>query len=262
VARLALLDTGQGAPARDELAHLVTRNDQLEAENRALRCDRERLRARVARLERKVEELRRKTKRQAAPFSRERRERNPGRGGRRPGTAYGRRRRRPAPEERCSVRGCPTAVSAAGHLGSPTLEAAGAATRAVISSRPPMPSARPPRCSAPLRSRSQPSSTGAQALPEMELPTFLRAVRDLDHPGRRRRRDRARGDHGWLASGRAGERGDRGPAGASGPADRKRRAARRLHRRSLRQAGPRGGLHPAIALPFAGGQQAIARRCQ
>ena len=108
MARLAALDSGHSAPARDdELARLVARNDQLEAENQALRCERERLRARIATLERKVEELRRKAKRQAAPFSREKRKRNPGRAGRSPGTAYGRRGRRPAPEEVDGVLGAP-----------------------------------------------------------------------------------------------------------------------------------------------------------
>jgi transposase len=108
MARLAAPDTGQRAPAcDDELARLVARNDQLEAENQALRCERERLRARIATLERKVEELRRKAKRQAAPFAREKRKRNPGRGGRRPGAAYGRRGRRPVPEAVDEALGAP-----------------------------------------------------------------------------------------------------------------------------------------------------------
>jgi transposase len=82
----------------DELACLVARNDRLEGENEALRTERDRLKGRIAELERKVEELRRTAKRQAAPFSREKRKRNPRRGGRRPGADYGKRARRPAPE--------------------------------------------------------------------------------------------------------------------------------------------------------------------
>lgn len=83
----------------DELARLVARNDQLEAENEALRAERDRLKGRIAELEVKVEELRRKARRQAAPFSRDQRKPNPRRGGRRPGADYGKRGRRPAPEE-------------------------------------------------------------------------------------------------------------------------------------------------------------------
>jgi transposase len=86
--------TGDEARAR-----LVARNDQLEAENTNLRAETERQRKRIAELERKVEELRRKAKRQAAPFSREKPKRDPGRPGRKPGADYGRRAHRPAPEE-------------------------------------------------------------------------------------------------------------------------------------------------------------------
>jgi len=82
----------------DELVRVVARNDQLEAENEALCAERECLKGRIAELEVKVEELRRKAKRQAAPFSRDERKRNPRRGGRRPGADYGKRGRRPAPE--------------------------------------------------------------------------------------------------------------------------------------------------------------------
>jgi transposase len=94
------LDTDRGSNARDEeLARLVARNDQLEAEVESLRADKRRQDARITELERKVEELRRKANRQAAPFSREKPKRNPGRPGRRPGADYGKRARRPAPEE-------------------------------------------------------------------------------------------------------------------------------------------------------------------
>jgi transposase len=101
MARPATLDPEDApAPVRDdELARLVARSDQLEAENVGLRAENERQRDRIAALERKVEELRRKAKRQAAPFSREKPKRNPGRPGRRPGADYGKRARRPAPEE-------------------------------------------------------------------------------------------------------------------------------------------------------------------
>lgn len=95
----ALLDADR-PPARSrdyELARLVARNDRLEADNASLRGERDRLKRRIAELEVKVEELRRRAKRQAAPFSREKRKRNPGRPGRRPGADYGERARRRAP---------------------------------------------------------------------------------------------------------------------------------------------------------------------
>ena len=82
-----------------ELARLLARNDQLEAENASLRAKSERQQKRIAALESKVEELRRKAKRRAAPFSREKPKRDPGRPGRRPGAGYGKRAHRPAPEE-------------------------------------------------------------------------------------------------------------------------------------------------------------------
>lgn len=94
----AALDTDWRA-RDDEFACLVARNDQLEAENDSLRVENERQRGRIAELERKVEELRRKAKRQAAPFSREKRKRNPRRPGRRSGVGYGTQAHRPAPEE-------------------------------------------------------------------------------------------------------------------------------------------------------------------
>lgn len=75
----ALVDAGHRARSGvDEIARLVARDDQLGAENESLRAENERLRARVRWLEDKVEELRRQAKRQAAPFSREKRKRNPG----------------------------------------------------------------------------------------------------------------------------------------------------------------------------------------
>lgn len=96
----ALVDAGHRARSGvDEIARLVARDDQLGAENESLRAENERLRARVRWLEDKVEELRRQAKRQAAPFSREKRKRNPGRGGRRPGADYGERAHRPTPEQ-------------------------------------------------------------------------------------------------------------------------------------------------------------------
>lgn len=97
----ALLDADRpSARSRDyELARLVARNDQLEAENESLRGERDRLKRRIAVLEVKVEELRRRAKRQAAPFSRGKRKRNSGRPGRRPGADYGERARRRAPEQ-------------------------------------------------------------------------------------------------------------------------------------------------------------------
>src|SRR5215211_7582997 len=100
MAHAAALDTDHPVRARDdEIARLVARNDQLEAEIARLRGENERQRDRIAKLDGEVEELRRKAKRQAAPFSRERRKRNPGRPGRRPGADYGKRAHRPAPEE-------------------------------------------------------------------------------------------------------------------------------------------------------------------
>src|SRR5687767_8462325 len=85
-------DPGVGA------ARLRADNERLRAENERLRAENERLAERVRSLEARVEELLRAAKRQAAPFSRGEPKRDPGRGGRRPGAAYGRDARRPVPE--------------------------------------------------------------------------------------------------------------------------------------------------------------------
>jgi transposase len=78
---------------------------RLERENAAFReqVDRlqrvnQQLQTRVRRLTGQVEELRRAAKRRAAPFSKNTPTRRPGRPGRKPGAAYGRRARRPAPQ--------------------------------------------------------------------------------------------------------------------------------------------------------------------
>lgn len=188
MARSATLDTGDPlARARDdEVARLVARNDQLEAENAGLCAENQRQRDRIAELERKVEELRRKAKRQAAPFSVRSgsaipagRAEGPG-----PTTAGGPTGRLPSRPTRCSLPRLAPAASAVGRsssIGSPTstrrscpsrvrsagasmsasaiAEAVAAATRAAIPFRHLMLSAPPPRCSARARWRSQPSST-------------------------------------------------------------------------------------------------------
>ena len=85
---------GDGA----RLARLEQDNAALRAEVDRLVGENQRLQARVGELAGQVEELRRAAKRQAAPFSKDRPARNPRRPGRKPGVAYGRHGRRPAPQ--------------------------------------------------------------------------------------------------------------------------------------------------------------------
>jgi transposase len=87
------------SPLLERCAGLLAENEQLRDENGRLRGERDRLKARVKELEGKVEQLRRASKRQAAPFSRGERKQNPGRPGRRPGSEYGQKAHRPAPEQ-------------------------------------------------------------------------------------------------------------------------------------------------------------------
>ncbi|MGC9293427.1 MAG: hypothetical protein ACP5EP_12030, partial [Acidobacteriaceae bacterium] len=81
------------APETDaeKIARLERRVAQLEAENRRLRREVERLRS-------LLEEALRAAKRQAAPFSRRRPKAHPAKPGRKPGSRYGPRCRRPIPQ--------------------------------------------------------------------------------------------------------------------------------------------------------------------
>jgi transposase len=105
----------RGLPAgrqRHSVSWLRERVGVVEAECRAVRAERDqlagqverlagenqRLQTRVGELLAQVEEPRRVGKRQAAPFSKDRPNPHPRRPGRKPGQAYGRRGRRPAPE--------------------------------------------------------------------------------------------------------------------------------------------------------------------
>jgi transposase len=82
---------GEHAGLRREVAALKAEVERLRGENA-------RLRERFDALQSRVQDLRRSAKRQAAPFSRGERKRNPAPGGRRAGAQYGRRARREAPE--------------------------------------------------------------------------------------------------------------------------------------------------------------------
>jgi hypothetical protein len=78
---------------------LQRRLAELEAEVERWRVENDRLRAENARLKALVEELRRGGKRQAAPFSKGPPNPEPKPPGRKPGSAYGRRGHRAAPDE-------------------------------------------------------------------------------------------------------------------------------------------------------------------
>lgn len=93
-----LVSASRAAPKESPCCSSAEELVRLGAENERLRGERDRLKARVKELEGKVEELRRASKRQAAPFSRGKRKEKPGRPGRRPGSEYGRKAHRPAPE--------------------------------------------------------------------------------------------------------------------------------------------------------------------
>src|SRR6266540_622796 len=92
---------------RATVAVLRERVAVLETENEALRAKIDRLQARIRVLLARVEELRRAGKRQAAPFSKNKRNTNPKRPGRKPGGAYGRHARRPVPNRVDRVVGVP-----------------------------------------------------------------------------------------------------------------------------------------------------------
>jgi transposase len=83
---------------RAENARLRAENGALRAEHADLRGENEQLRQDNQRLLARVEELQRAGKRQAAPFSRNTPTPDPKRPGRKPGTDYGTRARRPVPE--------------------------------------------------------------------------------------------------------------------------------------------------------------------
>jgi len=84
---------------RKEIEQLRWREKQLEREQEQLRQERERLREENERLKRQLEEAQRANKRQAAPFSRGQRKKNPKTPGRKSGAAYGRRYGKAIPEQ-------------------------------------------------------------------------------------------------------------------------------------------------------------------
>jgi transposase len=81
----------------ERLREETDRADRAERERDALRRDLERVRRENERLRKELDLARRAGKRQAAPFSKNRPSPAPGRAGRKPGAAYGRRACRPAP---------------------------------------------------------------------------------------------------------------------------------------------------------------------
>jgi len=84
-------------PQRPDDPGLRERAERAERERDALRREVERLRRENERLRRELDAARRAGKRQAAPFSKNRPSPHPGRPGRKPGAAYGRRAHRAAP---------------------------------------------------------------------------------------------------------------------------------------------------------------------
>jgi transposase len=84
---------------RQEIEQLRQREKQLEQEQERLQQERERLRQENEKLKRQLDEAQRASKRQAAPFSRGRREPKPQPPGRKSGTAYGQRHHKPIPEQ-------------------------------------------------------------------------------------------------------------------------------------------------------------------
>lgn len=84
---------------RSEIEQLRRQRAQLEQQGAQLEQERERLRQENDQLKRQLEEVQRASKRQAAPFSRGKRKKNPQRPGRKPGAAYGRHHRKEIPEK-------------------------------------------------------------------------------------------------------------------------------------------------------------------
>lgn len=83
---------------RRENERLRQELDQVRQERAQLEREREHLREENERLKRQLEEAQRTAKRQAAPFARGVRKRNPQRPGRKPGAAYGKRHSKPVPD--------------------------------------------------------------------------------------------------------------------------------------------------------------------
>ena len=88
----------ENAELHERLRQSQERVVELEADNDRLTKKNERLAARVKRLEARLEESRRAGKRQAAPFSRDAKNKDPARPGRKPGKDYGTKARRDPPE--------------------------------------------------------------------------------------------------------------------------------------------------------------------
>jgi exonuclease VII large subunit len=84
---------------RRRQGELEKRERQLEQERERLERERERLRRQNEKLKRQLEEAQRANKRQAAPFSRGQRQKDPKKPGRKPGAGYGRRHRKEPPAQ-------------------------------------------------------------------------------------------------------------------------------------------------------------------
>jgi transposase len=88
----------QWRSTRRENERLRKENEQWRERAERLEREREQLREENERLKRQLEDAQRTAKRQAAPFARGVRKRNPRRPGRKPGAAYGKRHRKPLPD--------------------------------------------------------------------------------------------------------------------------------------------------------------------
>ena len=88
----------QWRSTRRENERLRNENEQWRERAERLEREREQLREENERLKRQLEEAQRTAKRQAAPFARGVRKRNPQRPGRKPGAAYGKRHSKPIPD--------------------------------------------------------------------------------------------------------------------------------------------------------------------
>jgi transposase len=89
---------GQWRSTRGENERLRKENAQWRERAERLEREREQLREENERLKRQLEDAQRTAKRQAAPFARGVRKRNPLRPGRKPGAAYGKRHSKPMPD--------------------------------------------------------------------------------------------------------------------------------------------------------------------
>ncbi len=83
---------------REERDQVRRRNEQLEEENERLEKESQRLQEKIKKLRKELETAQRAGKRQAAPFSRGKRQNQPKSPGRKPGKAYGQHYRRPIPD--------------------------------------------------------------------------------------------------------------------------------------------------------------------